>query len=67
MSLLDALIKGYAVWLVGAAAIFALLFLLMKLTNGNLASMVLILCVGVATILIGAIAWNTLRQKIQQN
>jgi hypothetical protein len=60
----NALLEGYAVWLIGAAAVFAILFLVSRAVGNNQTLMVITLTAGAAVILALAVAWNTLKKKL---
>ena len=62
--LAGALLKGYAIWLVGSVAVWAIVALLMFATGTDLPVMVLVLTAGVAVILFLAVALNVLKKKL---
>jgi hypothetical protein len=60
----NALLEAYAVGLIGAVAVFGILFLLYRAVGNDLVSTVLTLTGAVAAFLILAVGWKTLKKKL---
>jgi hypothetical protein len=60
----NALLEAYAVGLIGAVAVFGVLFLVFRAVGNDVVSMVLTLTGSVAAFLVLAIGWNTLKKKL---